>query len=101
MGEELQKTIETILNGTKSKTGIAIKLLSQMVDTKFGEMETESKERHEEILKNMDCINLKFLSLEVVSFLSNHRTLLLVILASLLLLVGSGVDNIITTIVRL
>jgi len=105
MGEELQKTIETVLNGTTSKTGIAIKLLAQMVDNKFSEKDKSDKLRHTQLLnainQNKEATEIRFKGLEVVSFFATHKTAFWVVVGAVLLLVGSGLENIITTIIKL
>lgn len=105
MGEELQKTIETVLNGTTSKTGIAIKLLAQMVDNKFSEKDKSDKSRHAELLlaisKDKEATEARFKGLEVVSFFATHKSAFWLLVGAVLLLVGSGLENIITTIIKL
>jgi hypothetical protein len=98
MGEELEKTIETVLNGTTSKTGISIKLLAKMIDAKFSDHETERKRMHDEVMNAIDKLSretsVKFDNLSVVSFLSTHKKLFLVIIFSLIILAGTGAQNI-------
>lgn len=104
MGEELQKTIETVLNGTTSKTGISIKLLAQMVDKKFSDSDEEAKKRHAELLKainkNKADTDSKFKGLEVVVFFSKYPKAFWLVVSALLLLVGSGLQNIYTTLFK-
>jgi uncharacterized protein YegL len=104
MGEELQKTIETVLNGTTSKTGIAIKLLAQMVDTKFSTSDEEAKTRHQELLKaiadDKQKTDERFKGLEVVAFFSKYPKAFWLIVGAVLVLVGSGLQNIYTTLIK-
>jgi hypothetical protein len=104
MGEELQKTIETVLNGTTSKTGISIKLLAQMVDTKFSNMDAENKQRHAELLEaildNKKKTDDRFNALEVVAFFSKYPKAFWLVVSSILMLVGSGLQNIYTTLIK-
>lgn len=104
MGEDLQRAIETVLNGTTSKTGISIKLLAQMVDTKFSNMDAENKQRHAELLEaisyNKKKTDDRFKGLEVVSFFSNYPKAFWLVVSAILLLVGSGLQNIYTTLIK-
>lgn len=104
MGSELQKTIETVLNGTTSKTGIAIKLLAQMVDTKLSTSDKEARERHAELLKAINAnkadSDLKFKGLEVVVFFSRYPKAFWLLVSAILVLVGSGLQNIYTTLIK-
>ena len=98
MSENAQKSIELLLNGTKSPQGIAIKMLARMLD----DMSENSKTQHTEV---MDAISKltgdtdgKFKKMEVVSFLSSYPKIFWLIVACVLALVGSGIDNIFKTI---
>ena len=104
MGEDLQRAIETVLNGTTSKTGISIKLLAQMVDTKFSSMDAENKQRHMELLEaisdNKKKTDDRFKGLEVISFFSKYPRVFWLVVSAVLLLVGSGLQNIYTTLIK-
>lgn len=104
MGEDLQRAIETVLNGTTSKTGISIKLLAQMVDTKFSGMDAENKQRHMELLEaiseNKRKTDDRFKAIEVISFFSKYPRLFWVVVSAVLMLVGSGLQNIYTTLIK-
>lgn len=111
MGEELQRSIETVLKGTSSKTSVAIKLLSQMIDDKFSKSENHSARRHYELLKAIqnqnkefidfkDATSKKFEGLAVVSFFSTHRRLFWVIAIATFILIGSGAQNILVTLIK-
>jgi uncharacterized protein YegL len=104
MGEDLQRAIETVLNGTTSKTGISIKLLAQMVDTKFSSMDAENKQRHEELLAaisdNKKKTDDRFKGLEVVSFFSKYPKAFWLVVSAVLVLVGSGLQNIFTSLIK-
>jgi hypothetical protein len=49
MGSNFDKTI-LILNGDKTKSGLAIKALAMDLDTKFDELDKKNDARHEAIL---------------------------------------------------
>jgi len=104
MGEDLQRAIETVLNGTTSKTGIAIKLLAQMVDAKVSALDEEAKTRHAELMKaineNKQRTDDRFKGLEVVAFFSNYPKAFWIVVSAVLLLVGSGLQNIYTTLIK-
>lgn len=94
MSEDAQKSIDLILNGTKSPQGVAIKMLARMVDG----YETNAAERHKELLsaikKNKDETDQALKGIEVVRFFSSHPKWLGLIISGVLVLIGAGADNI-------
>ena len=96
MSENAQKSIELLLNGTKSPQGIAIKMLAKMLD----EMSEDSKNQHVEVMGEIRKLtgdtDGKFKSIEVVSFLSSHPGLFWLVVASIVLLTGvASIDNVV------
>jgi hypothetical protein len=101
MGEDLEKSIGKVINGTTSKTGIALKLLAQMVDTKFKEQESESKRMHDETISGIKNINSRLDDLSVISFFSTHKKLFIIIVVAVIVITGSGIQNIISLLSKL
>ena len=104
MSNEIQKSIELILNGTKSPQGVAIKMLAKMVDEKTTSLAEEAERRHEELLEAIEKISQenerKFKKLEVVSFLSSYPKIFWVIAIAMIALAGSGVENMYKTFIK-
>lgn len=94
MSDDAEKSIDLILNGTKSPQGVAIKLLARMVDSN----ETNAAKRHEELLsaiqKNKAETDQALKGIEVVRFFSSHPKWLGLIISGVLVLVGAGAENI-------
>lgn len=87
MGNDLENTTNTALDGAKGKVPTTIKLLAMEIDRKFesienrfDEKEKTDKTRHEEVLKaisDLKCSNdEKFKKLSVVMFFSDKPWLL-------------------------
>jgi len=104
MSEELQKSIDTVLQGTTSKTGIAIKLLAQLIDNYNLSAESVAKKRQKEVLEAINKMGIenaafqkktddKFKNIEVVNFFAMHPKIFYLILACVLVLVGAGAEN--------
>lgn len=109
---ELQKSIETVLNGTKSPTGVGLKLLAQLVDRKLDESEKVNARRHREQLDAIHDLSkdisdfkthtsAKFKGLEVVSFFSSHQKIFWISIVGLIFLSGAGAQNLWTIISKL
>lgn len=98
MSNDLKECMETMLQDSKSKTAVAIKVLSQSLDLRFTEMKAESEKKHKEILdaikKNREETDLAMKGIEVVRFFSAHPKWLGIIVSCLLILVGAGAENI-------
>lgn len=102
MGSNFEKTI-LILNGDKTKSGIAIKALAMDLDEKFDELDKKNDERHEAILSaikqskeqtDRDICSLKtstderFTKLKPVMVISENWKLIVAIVLIALILVG-------------
>lgn len=97
MGNELQRSMETLLEGTNSKTALAIKILAQSLDTRLTQMDDEQKKRHEEILsaiqKNKSETEQALKGIEVVRFFSSNPKWFGVIVSCVIFLIGAGAEN--------
>lgn len=111
MGEQLFKQVDIMLNGTKSVQGKALKIIARSIDEKFDQADQQAEERHKSILDAIDSMKednmrfqedtrTKFKTLEVVSFLSTHRQILLLVAFALLFLAGAGAQDIILKILK-
>jgi len=98
MGNELQRSIDTLLEGSTSKTALSIRLLAQMVDSKFTQQDEQSTLRHQEILeaifKNKKETDKALEGIEVVRFFSSHPKAFWIVVACILVMVGAGAENI-------
>lgn len=105
MGNELEKSVAEILNGTKQNiTSKAIKLLAMDLDQKFENVDKKLdtivlmlKTDKEESKKEIKCINERIdkqeKKLEVVAFFSKHPKLLIILAVGLIFLIGFTIGH--------
>lgn len=97
MSNELQRSMETLLSGSNSKTALAIKILSQSLDTRLTLLECEQEKRHSEIMsaiqKNKNETDQALKGIEVVRFFSAHPRWFGIIVSCILILIGAGAEN--------
>lgn len=100
----MEKTMDKVLQGSRSPTSMSIRLLAQMVDFKFESLEKENTQRHTEVMSAVKSIEEKFDSkfngLEIVSFFSRHKKLFWIVVSSVLILIGSSIPQILTNLMK-
>lgn len=111
MGEKFYNQVDIMLNGTKSVQGKALKIIARGMDEKFDIADQQAEERHKSILhaieemkkentKFQDDTRAKFKALEVVSFFSTHRQILMLVIFAILFLAGAGAQDLIIKIIK-
>jgi uncharacterized coiled-coil DUF342 family protein len=94
MGEELSKNIQTLLEGSDDIHSKALLLLAQLIENKLGALERQHEEVRDDIEKLHARISTLKGEMEAVRFFSKKPKLLLTVLIALIILLGSGIQNI-------
>ena len=120
MGEDLEKQTVAALGSQTGEIPTTIRLLAMALDKTFLDMNARHEERHDQIINLLvghktniekDCgicrrdvtskiesINKEIDKLRWISFISENPKTAILLLLGILTLVGSGVENILTTI---
>jgi hypothetical protein len=94
MGEDLTKSIETLLKDSDDRTAKAILILSLLIERKFDELEKQHRDVRDDIEKLHARISTLKNETDTVRFFSKKPKLLLAILIAIIILIGSGIQNI-------
>lgn len=120
MSEDLEKQTMAALGGATGEIPTTIKLLAIALDKTFMEMNVRHEARHDQIVNllvghktniekdcgvcrrdvkdRLDILNERVDKLKWITFISENPKTAAILILGLLTLVGSGVENILTTI---
>ena len=118
MGNEFEKMAGNMLSGEQGAIPTSIKQLAISLDSYFATKDRIEQERHDELInmiighktavdygcskcrkevdEKLQAVDVKFEKLKYVTFFSENPKLGIAIIVALVILIGSGFDNLIT-----
>jgi hypothetical protein len=94
MGEDLKKALNTLLGGADDTASRAMKILAQLIESRFDGIENQNRDLCEGIRNVHVRISALKNEMDTVRFFSKNPKVLLAFLIAVIILVGSGLQNI-------
>jgi hypothetical protein len=94
MGEDLSKSLKTLLEGSDDTSAKALLILAQLIESKLETLE----EQHRDVRNDIERLHIRISTLkdemDAVRFFSRKPKLLLTVLIAIIILIASGIQNV-------